>query len=341
MALRVGGRAVAPSAPRSPPRSRGAAGAARRLPARADGDGVRWRLRRCAGGATARGWRATSAAPPRRRPLQHRPPRLRERPLAGRAARAARRGVARRGRARSRSSATRWAASSRAAPATRRPRRGRPWPGRVRHVVSLGTPHMGAPLAQGVHFAAHAPARAARDAPVRPLPAPPQRGHPRPAPRLARRRRLARPRPRRAARRGLRRGAAARRARPTASSPRRSRATRAIPLGRLLGDWLVLRAERVRPRPRPPDPVPRRGRAHVGGTHHLALLNHPAVYARCAAGSRRRRGRDLGGRGDGGAVAVLAPHDGEERLVELGLARPPVAGVDRVGVRRVQRRRRS
>ena len=26
----------------------------------------------------------------------------------------------------------------------------------MRHVVSLGTPHMGAPLAQGVHYAAHA-----------------------------------------------------------------------------------------------------------------------------------------------------------------------------------------
>ena len=30
--------------------------------------------------------------------------------------------------------------------------RGAAWTTRVRHVVSLGTPHMGAPLAQGVHW---------------------------------------------------------------------------------------------------------------------------------------------------------------------------------------------
>ena len=34
--------------------------------------------------------------------------------------------------------------------------RGQAWVGRVRHVVSLGSPHLGAPLAQGVHYAAHA-----------------------------------------------------------------------------------------------------------------------------------------------------------------------------------------
>ena len=34
--------------------------------------------------------------------------------------------------------------------------RGDAWPGRVRHVVSLGSPHMGAPLAQGVHWASAA-----------------------------------------------------------------------------------------------------------------------------------------------------------------------------------------
>ncbi len=33
---------------------------------------------------------------------------------------------------------------------------GHAWAGRVRHVVSLGTPHLGAPIAQGVHYAAHA-----------------------------------------------------------------------------------------------------------------------------------------------------------------------------------------
>ena len=87
---------------------------------------------------------------------------------------------------------------------------GHDWVGRVRHVVSLGSPHMGAPLAQGVHYAAHA------------LHAVPET---RPFARFLRRRSAGirdlrqgslvdrdweRLRPRRAARRRLRRGAAAR-----------------------------------------------------------------------------------------------------------------------------------
>ena len=111
----------------------------------------------------------------------------------------------------SRWSATRWAASWRAAPATTRAARGDAWAGSVRHVVSLGSPHTGAPLAEAVHLAGAALRRAAGDAAVRRLPAPPQRRHPRPAPRLAGRGGLARPRPGRAARRRLPRGAAARR----------------------------------------------------------------------------------------------------------------------------------
>ena len=56
------------------------------------------------------------------------------------------------------------------------------------------------------------------------------------------------------------------------------------PLGRLVGDTLVLGAERV---------GPRRARRklgfedeyglHVGATHHIALLNHPAVYEKLQA----------------------------------------------------------
>ena len=84
------------------------------------------------------------------------------------------------------------------------------WTALVRHTVSLGTPHSGAPLEQAVHAMSAALARRARDAPVLALPAPPQRRHPRPAPRLAGRRGLARPGPRRAALPSARRGPAAR-----------------------------------------------------------------------------------------------------------------------------------
>jgi hypothetical protein len=49
------------------------------------------------------------------------------------------------------------------------------------------------------------------------------------------------------------------------------------PVGRLIGDWLVLEPS-----------ASGRGRVafdpanglHVGGAHHLALLDHPAVYAK-------------------------------------------------------------
>ena len=117
-----------------------------------------------------RGWRlgaragredygTPARARPRRharlRPLQQRPPHLRERALAGRAARAPSSPSGRSRSRRSRSSATRWAGSSRAARATcaaleddRRGSRS------VRKVVSLGSPHMGAPLEQAVHYAA-------------------------------------------------------------------------------------------------------------------------------------------------------------------------------------------
>jgi hypothetical protein len=55
------------------------------------------------------------------------------------------------------------------------------------------------------------------------------------------------------------------------------------PVSRLIGDWLVLlpsASGRSRTRR-----IPFRAEHghHVGGAHHLALLNHPAVYERLLA----------------------------------------------------------
>ena len=146
----------------------------------------------------------------------------------------------------------------------------------VTHVVSLGTPHAGAPLARGVHYAAHA------------LHAVPET---RPLGRLLRRRS--------AGIRDLRSAALvdgdwegrdpdALRAVACAEVPLLEGATHCFvaatitrdrdhPVGRLLGDWLVLAPS-----------ASGRGRVafeeanglHVGGAHHLALLDHPAVYAK-------------------------------------------------------------
>ena len=138
---------------------------------------------------------------------------------------------------------------------------------------------MGAPLEQAVHFAARAPRRAARDAPVRQLPAPAQRRHPRPAP-------------------GSLvdedwhgRDPDALRAAACEEIPLLDGATHCFvaatvtrserhPVGRLIGDWLVLQPSASgRGRTRR---IPFRDEdgLHVGGAHHLALLNHPAVYER-------------------------------------------------------------
>ena len=99
---------------------------------------------------------------PRRAALQHRPPHLRQRPRAGRPARGPggrwpveverdRAGRALDGRA------------GGARGCHQAAERGDDWVGRVRHVVSLGSPHMGAPLAQGVT----GPARRSRSCPRR------------------------------------------------------------------------------------------------------------------------------------------------------------------------------
>jgi pimeloyl-ACP methyl ester carboxylesterase len=158
------------------------------------------------------------------------------------------------------------------------------WVTRVRHIVTLGSPHLGAPLAQGTHYAAHA------------LHAVPET---RPFARFLRRRS--------AGIRDLRKGSLvdvdwagrdpdALRAAACAEVPLLDGATHCFvsatvtrdadhPLGRLIGDTLVLTASATG-----------RGRTlHVGGTHHLALLNHPAVYAQLrewlqtAAGERSSR----------------------------------------------------
>ena len=70
------------------------------------------------------------------------------------------------------------------------------------------------------------------------------------------------------------------------------------PLGRLLGDTLVLRPS-----------APGRGRTrripfeeehgmHLGGAHHFALLNHPAVYEKLLAGCVVRKPRAVPRRSD-------------------------------------------
>jgi pimeloyl-ACP methyl ester carboxylesterase len=153
------------------------------------------------------------------------------------------------------------------------------WPKSVRHVVSLGTPHMGAPLEQFVHYASAA------------LSAMPET---RPFGRFLRRRS--------AGIRDLRQGSLvdedwrdrdpdALRAAACKEVPLLDGATHCFvtatltrsdrhPVGRLLGDCLVLtpsasgRGRNRRIAFRPEDGV------HVGGAHHFALLNHPAVYAK-------------------------------------------------------------
>jgi pimeloyl-ACP methyl ester carboxylesterase len=153
------------------------------------------------------------------------------------------------------------------------------WVGKVRHVVSLGTPHMGAPLEQGVHLASAA---------LHALP------ETRPFGALLRRRS--------AGIRDLRQGSLvdedwrdrdpdALRAAACREVPLLEGATHCFvaatvtrsakhPLGRLIGDWLVLepsasgrgRTRRI--------PFKAEHGMHLGGAHHLALLNHPAVYER-------------------------------------------------------------
>ncbi len=148
--------------------------------------------------------------------------------------------------------------------------------GHVTHVISLGTPHAGAPLAQGVHHAAHLLALVPE---TRPLAG------------LLRRRS--------AGIRDLRSAALvdadwdghdpdALQAAACAEVPLLPGAThcfvaatvtrdREHPVGRLVGDWLVLTPSAVG---RGRIPAGACTELHVGGAHHLALLDHPAVGAK-------------------------------------------------------------
>jgi triacylglycerol esterase/lipase EstA (alpha/beta hydrolase family) len=158
-------------------------------------------------------------------------------------------------------------------------RRGDGWVRYVRHVVSLGSPHMGAPLAQGVHWATAG------------LDLVPET---RPFAAFLRRRS--------AGIRDMRQGSLvdddwrdrdpdALRAAACREIPLLEGATHCFvaatvtrlaghPLGRLLGDCLVLepsasgrsRTRRI--------PFHTEHGMHLGAAHHLALLNHPAVYER-------------------------------------------------------------
>ena len=140
-------------------------------------------------------------------------------------------------------------------------------------MISLGTPHTGAPLEQAVH----AMSAALHLAPET-----------RPFARFLRRRS--------AGIRDLRRGSLvdedwrdqdpdALRAKASTEVPLLDGVTHCFvsatitrdarhPLGRLLGDMLVLRRRR---RPAAGSASPTRTGLALGGTHHLALLNHPAV----------------------------------------------------------------
>ncbi len=156
------------------------------------------------------------------------------------------------------------------------------WVRHVRHVVSLGTPHMGAPLEQGAHRAALA---------LHKLPETRMLG--------------SFLKKRSAGIRDLRHGSLvdedwrdrdpeALRAVACQEVPLLPWATHFFvsasvtrdpnhPLGRLLGDILVLKpsasgrgkARRI--------PFREEHGHHVGGTHHLSLLNHPEVYERLRA----------------------------------------------------------
>jgi len=150
------------------------------------------------------------------------------------------------------------------------------WTGKVRHVVSLGTPHMGAPLAQGVHYLSAA---------LHALP------ETRPVASFLRRRS--------AGIRDLRQGSLvdrdwldrdpdALKAVACEEVPLLEGATHCFvsatitsrdgdPIGRLLGDLLVLqpsasgrsRSRRI--------PFEAEYGMHLGRANHIALLNHPAV----------------------------------------------------------------
>jgi pimeloyl-ACP methyl ester carboxylesterase len=127
------------------------------------------------------------------------------------------------------------------------------WSSLVTHVITLGSPHTGAPLESAVHHAAEV------------LGVMPES---RAFASLLRRRS--------AGIRDLRRGLDG----PLHESARHCFVSATVtrdpghPVARVVGDWLVLEKSASH---RTQEPF------HVGSTHHLALLNHPAVYERLAA----------------------------------------------------------
>jgi hypothetical protein len=156
---------------------------------------------------------------------------------------------------------------------------GMPWVRTVRHIVSLGTPHMGAPLEQAVHYASAAFAA---------LP------ETRPFSNFLRRRS--------AGIRDLRQGSLvdddwegrnpdALRAEACREVPLLDGVTHCFitatitrspkhPLGRVIGDYLVLvPSGSGRSRKRRLAFEEEYG-FHVGGANHFALLNHPVVYGK-------------------------------------------------------------
>lgn len=156
---------------------------------------------------------------------------------------------------------------------------GHRWPRHVRHVVHLGTPHMGAPLEQAVHYAS---------AGLHALP------ETRPFANFLRRRS--------AGIRDLRQGSLVDedwrdrdpnvlRAEAVREVPLHEGATHCFvsatvtrspghPLGRLIGDWLVLQPSASgRSRTRRIAFEEEHG-MHLGGATHFALLNHSEVYER-------------------------------------------------------------
>jgi pimeloyl-ACP methyl ester carboxylesterase len=151
------------------------------------------------------------------------------------------------------------------------------WAGHVRQVVSLGTPHLGAPLAQGVHYLAYGLNKLPETRPYGAF--------------FGRRS---------SGIRDLRQGS-------LVDSDWRDRdpdalaavaceeipllegathcfvaatitATGVDPLGRLIGDTLVLQPSASGRSKKRRIPFEEEYGIHVGGTHHIALLNHPRVY---------------------------------------------------------------
>jgi pimeloyl-ACP methyl ester carboxylesterase len=159
---------------------------------------------------------------------------------------------------------------------------GADWAKHVRHSVSLGTPHMGAPLEQVVHYLSAGLARLPETRPVA---------------NFLRRRS--------GGIRDLRQGSLvdedwrdcdpdALRAAACAEVPLLEGATHCFisatvtrsdrhPVGRLIGDVLVLKPSATgRSRTRR-IPFEDEYGMHLGGAHHFALLNHPAVYEKLRA----------------------------------------------------------